>query len=259
MNDVCRVILKVLMWILIVEFGTNFIMQTISYGFYKNAKKMENVTYVPEAIHISDSLTGYGYQLDTYADRIILFFGGSNYIAYNSVGRFAGKYDCPFISADYYGTQESKGKMNLATMQRTATDLYDWAKEKYPDTRIVVMGHSYGTGMAACLASVRECDTLILVSAYRDLSDLYNKMVPIFWGPLKVFISNNIQTASYAKHINCPVYVIGSQADHTLGVSLQEKVTNCFSDAKLTVFEGVSHEDYLVTEEVIAYINTILK
>ena len=259
MKKLCKILLKVMMWILLVGIGTNFIMQTISYSFYKNAKQIDDVTYVPEPITMTDSLTGYGYQLDQNTEKIILFFGGSNYIAYNSVGRFAGQFDCPFIAADYYGTQESKGKMNLATMQRTAIDVYDWAREKYPDTGIVVMGHSYGTGMAAYLASVRECDTLILLSAYRDLSDLYNKMVPIFWGPMKILISNNIQTASYAEHINCPVYVIGSQADHTLGVSLQQKVANCFSDAALTVFEGVSHEDYLVTEEVIAYINTILK
>lgn len=259
MNEVCRVILKIVMWVLIIGFGTNFIMQTISYSFYKNAKQMQDITYKPEVVRMTDTLTGYGYQLDTQADNIILFFGGSNYIAYNSVGRFAGKYDCPFISADYYGTQESKGKMNLVTMQKTATDLYDWAKEKYPDTRIIVMGHSYGTGMAAYLASVRECDTLILLSGYRDISDLYNKMIPIFWGPMKIFISNNINTAEYALGITCPVYVIGSDADRTLDSALQQKVAKCFKGAELRIFKGISHENYLVTDEVVEYINSVIQ
>lgn len=259
MNEVCRVTLKVIMWVLIIGFGTNFIMQTISYGFYKNARQMQDVTYKPEYIKMTDTLTGYGYNLNAQTDKIILFFGGSNYIAYNSVGRFAGKYDCPFISADYYGTQNSNGKMNLVTMQKTATDLYDWAKEKYPDTRIVVMGHSYGTGMAAYLASVRECDTLILLAGYRDISDLYNRMTPIFWGPMKIFISNNINTAEYALDVTCSVYVIGSDADHTLDSALQQKVAKCFKNGELKIFEGVSHENYLVMDEVVEFINTIIK
>lgn len=84
---------------------------------------------------------------------------------------------CPFISADYYGTQDSKGKMNLSSMQRSALDLYDWAKQQYPQSEIIIMGHSYGTGIATYLASERKCKTLILAAGYRDISDLHNKII----------------------------------------------------------------------------------
>lgn len=254
MSEISRVILKIIMWVLIIEFGCNFIMQMISYAFYKNAKQMEDVAYTPEYIKMTDTLSGYGYHLEAKSDKVILFFGGSNYIAYNSVGRFAGKFDCLFISADYYGTQDSTGKMKLETMQKTATDLYDWTKEKYPDAEIVVMGHSYGTGMAAYLASERECSTLFLFAAYRDLADLYNKMIPIFWGPLDIFISNNIRTSEYAKNVTCPVYVVGSEGDKTLGASLQKKVADCFEGAELKIFTEPGHEDYLLNEDVVAYV-----
>ncbi|MBP3888735.1 MAG: alpha/beta fold hydrolase [Cellulosilyticum sp.] len=233
-------------------------MQTISYSFYKSAKKMNDITVKPEAIKFSDTLSGYGYHLEQESDCIILFFGGSNYIAYNSVGKYAGQFECPFISVDYYGTQESKGKMNIKSMQQSATDLYDWAVERYANKKIIVMGHSYGTGMATYLASSRSCDTLILLSAYRDLADLYNKIIPIFWGPLKVFISNDIQAKDYAKKVQCPTYVIGSKADHTLDSALQEKVAECFSDAELKIFEDIDHENYLLNNNVIEYIEEIL-
>lgn len=42
--------------------------------------------------------------------------------------------------------------MNLETMKKTAIDLYNWACKEYPDRKIIVMGHSYGTGMATYLA-----------------------------------------------------------------------------------------------------------
>ena len=254
--EIIRSILLVLMWVLIIGFLCNAVMQKVSYSFYKNAKKMTEISYEPQFIEFNDTLTGYGYNLDKPSDKVILFFGGSNYIAYNSVATYSGAFDSPFVSADYYGTQDSKGKMNLETMQQTATDLYDWVKKEYPQSQIVIMGHSYGAGMATYLASVREAECLVLAAGYRDVADLYNKMTPIFWGPLKVFISNNIRASEYAREVKCPVYVIGSDADTTLDATLQEKVSDCFDDSELKIFSDIKHEDYFITDEVIKYIKS---
>lgn len=256
--EACRIILKVIMWLLIIGFGCNFIMQTISYSFYKNAKQMEDISFTPVKIQINENLTGYGYNLDAQSDKLILFFGGSNYTAYNSVGSYAGSYGCPFISADYYGTQESKGKMNLKSMQQTAKELYDWATITYPGRKIIVMGHSYGAGMAAYCACAEKCDTLILLAAYRDLSDLYNKIIPVFWGPARVFISNNIKLTEYAKTTSANTYIIGSESDRTLGADIQRKVQGCYENAEIKIFENVKHEDYLLDEQVIDYIQSII-
>ncbi len=181
-----RIILKIIMWVLIGGFLTNFILRNVSYSFYKGNKQKENVNVIPEKVNYTDTLTGYAYHLDKESDSIILCFGGSFYTAYNTVGIFAANFDVPpFLAVDYYGTQDSKGKMNLRSMQASAEALYDWAKEKYPGRKIIIIGHSYGCGMAAYLASVRECDHLYLAAGYRDLSDLYNRIVPVFGSPPK--------------------------------------------------------------------------
>lgn len=256
--EIMRIVLKIVMWILIIGFVCNLVMQTISYSFYKKARNKENVTYTPVKLSMTDCLSGYGYHLEHKSDAIVLFFGGSSYTAYNSVGTYGGQFNCPFIAADYYGTKESKGKMNLHTMKKTAEDLYDWARFQYPDRKIIIMGHSYGTGMAAYLASVRDCEALFLLAGYRDLSDLYNKMTPIFWGPLKVFISNNIMVTNYAKNVTCPVYVIGSESDKTLSASLQKKLAIYFNNSVVKVFLDVAHEEYLTSDDVVEYIQSIV-
>lgn len=156
--DIIRIILKIIMWFLIIEFGCNLIMQTISYAFYKNAKKMTDISNTPQFIQFNDELTGYGNNLASENNKkVILFFGGSNYIAYNSVGKYSDKFDYPFISVDYYGTQDSIGKMNLKTMKQSAEDLYEWVRSYYPNSEIIIIGHSYGAGIATYLASIREC------------------------------------------------------------------------------------------------------
>ncbi len=252
--SIAYVILKTLMWMLIALFVGDFVMQTISYSFYKGDRKLEQVTFQPEKIQVDDGLIGYGYALERDSDHVILCFGGSMYVAYNAVGMYAGYYDCPFLSVDYYGTQESSGRMNLKTMQKSAEALYDYAAMRYPGKEIIVMGHSYGCGMAAYLASVRDCSRLILLSGYRTSADMYNRILPFYWGPLQVFIKNNIRVDQYAGKTTCPVTVIGSDADTTLPVELQKKLAGCYADAELKIFSGIRHEDYLTSTEVIQFI-----
>ena len=249
------IIIKIIMIVLIIYFATDAIMQTISYSFYKGDRQFKDVTYDPVKIQIGNSLYGYGYDLESDSDKVILFFGGSMYIAYNTIGMYAGKFDCPVLAVDYYGTQESKGKMNLKTMQQSARELYDYALLKYPDKDIYVFGHSYGCGMAAYLASVRDCTHLVLASGYRSSADMYNKIIPIFFGPLQVFIKNNIRVDIYAKDTTCKVTVIGSDSDTTLDSDIQEKLAGCYKDAECVIFKGISHEDYFANDEVIKYVN----
>lgn len=257
--SVIYIMLKIIMWVMIIFFLGDLVIQTISYSFYKGDRTMKEVKFTAEKIEFNDALTGYGYGLDLNSDKIILCFGGSMYIAYNTVGTYGGYYNCPFISVDYYGTQDSQGKMNLKTMKQSAEELYDWTAEQYPEKDIIVIGHSYGCGIAAYLASVRNCRQLILLSGFRTSADMYNKILPIYWGPLQVFIKNNIRIDRYAINTSCLVTIIGSYADTILSVELQEKVAACYSSATLKIFEGIKHEDYLRNAEVIAYIKEIIQ
>ena len=65
-------------------------MQTISYSFYKGKRQLTKVSFVPQEIQINDSLSGYGYNLQAESDKVILCFGGSMYVAFNTVGMYAG-------------------------------------------------------------------------------------------------------------------------------------------------------------------------
>lgn len=257
--QVSKIFLKIVFGFLGLAILTNFVMRTLSYSFYQGDQKRADVKTIPQALEFSDTLTGYGHHLDSDSKSIILCFGGSFYPAYNVVGLYGPDYDVPFMAVDYYGTQASQGKMNLQSMQASAEGLYDWAIDHYPDRKVVVIGHSYGCGMAAYLASVRSSDHLFLLSGYRDLSDLYNRMVPIFWGPLKFFITDDIKVTDYAQHTDCPVTILGSEADKTLGSDLQRKLADAYEAADFHIFKDIDHDAYLSDSRVIDLINHVLE
>jgi pimeloyl-ACP methyl ester carboxylesterase len=248
------ILLKILLWILVIAIGSNFFMQWLSYAFYKRAKKVADARVLPIRFK-ANKLVGYSSNADILSKSVILYFGGSDDIAYNCVVNYSDKFkDIPFYSADYYGTQDSIGKMNLKSMQQTAVDFYDYITKRYPDSNIIVIGHSYGSGIAAYLASVRKVKKLFIIAGYRDFSDLYNKRVPVYWGPLKLLITNNIKAEEYAKSIDCKTFVIGSTGDRTLGPRLQQKVAACFKNSELKIFDNVKHLEYLFDKGVIGYI-----
>ncbi len=257
--EIIRIILKIAVRIIISSFLASLILQTISYSFYKGNRRLEKTVVLPEKLQYMENLSGYGYNLTNPSDYLILCFGGSFYIAYNTVGQYAANFDVPFLTVDYYGTQDSQGDINLQSMQASATLLYDWAEEKYPGRKIIVIGHSYGCGMAAYLASVRKCEHLFLVAGFRDLADLYNRIIPIFWGPMKLLICDNIKITEYAKNTNCPVTIIGSDADRTLSSKLQKKLAAHYETANLKIFPDIKHEFYLNDDRVISLIKDAME
>lgn len=248
------------------------ISRELNYGAFKWAKKVKPKSPLKPVLYKKDKMAarvGVKEEISDDEDKIraeynqlplLMFFGGSFDTAYNSVARYSHLFkDVVFCSPDYYGTQDSEGRMNLDTMKKTAEDFYDTMTAEAPGRKIIVCGYSYGTGMATYLASVRKVDRLILVSAYRDSADLYNIYAPFFHGIFKYFIRDNIRVTSYAENVTCPTYIIGSERDRQLKAHIQRKLQRSFSNATVKIFDEPGHKDYFDDPEVIDYIQNIIE
>lgn len=263
-NIKLAVIIFVVLVFLFVFCGIAFnqVFRYISYSFYKNTKQYTQVDNVVKKLEMGKEkdLIGYVRSTDyTQVKKTILFFGGSKEIAYNAVSDYGKVFDdYVFISVDYPGSQESKGSMNLQTMQEAALRLYDYIVDlDYIDKDdIYIMGSSYGTGIATYLASERECKKLVLVTPYRDVFDLYNAIIPIFNSPFGWFITDNINTKEYAQSVAEPTLIITSDSDGTLDRSISYSLVNYFNDARVTEFQGINHVGYLKDEGVVTTIKS---
>jgi cytochrome c-type biogenesis protein CcmE len=114
-------IIAVALVVLFVVLGIvfNLVFRTISYSFYKNPKKSPEVDEAIKKLEMGQDkrLVGYVRSTDySKAKKTIIYFGGSEDIAYNAVIKYSGFFnDYAFISVDYPGSQESEGSMNLKT------------------------------------------------------------------------------------------------------------------------------------------------
>lgn len=243
----------------------NLIFRYISYSFYTNAKQSAEVDEDVRKLEIGKEkdLVGYASSPDyTKAKKTVIYFGGSGEIAYNAVLKYGGIFkDEMLVCVDYPGSQESKGSMNLKTMQEAAVRLYDYIVNlDYVDKNdISVVGYSYGTGIATYLASERDCSKLVLVGPYRDIFDLYNKIIPIFNSPFGWFITDNINTKEYVKSVDEKTLIITSDSDTTIKSAIPYSLAHYFRDASVTEFKGIEHADYWSHDEVVAAVRDFIQ
>lgn len=243
----------------------NLIFRYISYSFYTNAKQSTEVDKKVRKLEIGKDkdLIGYVRSSDyTKAKKTVIYFGGSGEIAYNAVLKYGDVFgDDTLVCVDYPGCQESKGSMNLKAMQGAAVRLYDYMIDlDYVDkSDIAVVGYSYGTGIATYLASERTCAKLVLVGPYRDIFDLYNKIIPIFNSPFGWFITDNINTKEYAKSVDEKTLIITSDSDTTIKSSIPYSLADSFRDASVTEFKGIEHADYWSHNEVVAAVKSFIR
>jgi uncharacterized protein len=158
---------------------------------------------------------------------------------------------------DYPGYGKSTGEF---TEQR----LYDWALQTYklarvrfnPDS-IIIYGKSLGTGIAAQLASVRDCKYLLLETPYYDFPSVIGQYAPVY--PLGSMIRYKIPTYKYLKSVTAPVIVFHGTSDgvirHSNGKKLQPFLKP--GDQFISI-EGGSHNDLTTYDVYKAKIDSLL-
>ena len=144
---------------------------------------------------------------------IVLFFHGNNsniehYSQYAPYFTQKG-YEC--WMPDYPGYGRSTGKMDVDVLQKLSIQLYKMARVKYKPSEIIIYGKSLGTGLAAYLASQRDCRHLVLESPYYSLSSVADNY--LFFLPVHRLVKYNLDTYRYFDDVTAPITVIHGGKD----------------------------------------------
>ncbi len=243
--------------------ASNLIFKHIAFSMFDNVEKISATDSSIVQLNIGQ-LVGYARSTDfTAPKKAIIYFGGAGEISYNSMIKHLGNFDdFVFISVDYPGTQDSGGEMTLEEMQLATMQIYDYSKmlDYVKSDEIYIVGYSYGTGMATYLASKRDCSGLVLISPYRDLLDLYDSRVPLYSKIFKDFVTDNIDTKTYAPDVLSKTLIITSEDDETFSPQIANSLAERFNDnAEVFSYDDINHAEYLMDQRVILQINEFCK
>jgi len=122
-----------------------------------------------------------------------------------------------------------------------------WAQfaPQYEGKRVVISGHSLGTGLAAGLAAElgaagRTPDLTLLVSPYSSGRALADELYP--WVPRQV-LRYPLHTVEHAMRLQGPLMLIHGDKDELIGIHHSEALRTAVPQAQLLRIEGGGHSD----------------
>ncbi len=115
---------------------------------------------------------------------------------------------------DYRGFGKSEGKINSqGQLFQDVQIVYDEMKRKYEERRIIVIGYSIGTGLAAKISSINYPRLLILQAPYFSLTDVVKHAYPFI---PTFLLKYKLETNQYIKVCKMPVVIFHGSEDEVI-------------------------------------------
>ncbi|MBX9779319.1 MAG: lysophospholipase [Chitinophagaceae bacterium] len=175
---------------------------------------------------------------------IVLYFHGNR----DNIGHYA-KFAASYTNQgyetwmiDYPGYGKSTGELTEEGLYELALQLYKLARKKFEPNQIIIYGKSIGTGIATQLASIRDCNQLILETPYYSIPSMLSTY---FWMyPLQLLLHYKLPTYTYLPKVTAPVTIFHGTADELIDYenALQLKKFLKPSDQFITI-EGGMHNN----------------
>jgi len=115
------------------------------------------------------------------------------------------------VAFHYRGYSPSSGSPSAKALIADAPLVYDVAVERVRPTRVIAVGFSIGTGVAAQLSAKRKLTGLILVTPFDSLKAVAQSMYP--WLPVGLVFNQQIDAAGPLRMGTAPVAIIAAERD----------------------------------------------
>ena len=146
------------------------------------------------------------------------------------------------VTFHYRGYRPSQGSPSADALIADAPLIYDLATERVKPQRVVAVGFSIGSAVAATLAAERALDGLILVTPFDSLKGVAQSMYP--WLPIGPFFEHEMPAAAAIERTGVPVAILAAELDEIVPAdrtqALREHVGNLVFDRTI---ERAGHND----------------
>lgn len=190
---------------------------------------------------------------------VILYFHGNagDLSRWGKITEYFAALNYDVLVMDYRSYGKSKGKLNEQGFYNDAQFCYDYLKQRYYESEIILYGRSLGTGIANYLASTNQPKQLILETPYYSILDIAKHRFPMF--PVKSLLKYEFKSYEYIKNVKCPITIIHGTNDQVVPYSSGKKLFNS-APKENTMFKTIDdggHNDLInfeVYHQVIAEI-----
>jgi pimeloyl-ACP methyl ester carboxylesterase len=153
-----------------------------------------------------------GWQFNTSAGKNILFYYGGNADELSAAAlQFAPVAEFQSVFVNYRGYGSSNGKPSEEKLYGDALKIFDDRIKRDHPEKIVVIGRSLGTGVAAYVAAHRPVDALVLVTPFDSLVAVGQHRYP--YVPVARMIKSHFDSLLRANRLTMPTLVLIAEND----------------------------------------------
>ena len=159
---------------------------------------------------------------------------------------------------DYRGYGKSEGVVESeAQLFQDVQLVYDEMLKLYTEDKIVVLGYSLGTGLAAKIASTNHPRSLILQAPYYSLTDVVKHSFP-FVPPF--LLRYKLDTYKYVSDCEMPIVLFHGNEDEVIPYSQSIKLKPLLKESdKLIIFNRQGHNGMTFREDYVEVIGEVLR
>lgn len=153
---------------------------------------------------------------DSKPKGVVLYFHGNK----ANIGRYASY--APIFTAenyevwmiDYPGFGKSTGEFSEDMLYNWSLTFYKLARARFEPEEIILYGKSFGAGLAAQLASIRDCRYLILEAPYYSMPSIIDSYLPVY--PTSAIIRYKFPTHEYLNEVTAPIAIFHGSNDRVI-------------------------------------------
>jgi pimeloyl-ACP methyl ester carboxylesterase len=189
---------------------------------------------------------------ETSPSILVLGFGGNAWNGSDVATYLHQLYPLAHVIAFHYrGYRPSTGTPSAQALIADAPAVRDFAVEQVRADRIVAVGFSIGSGVAASLASDGRVDAAILVTPFDSLKSAAADLFP--WLPVGLFFDQEIDAAALLSKSDVPVAILAGERDTLIRPArtegLRQRARNLVFDRTIA---GAGHNDIYQRPEFVA-------
>jgi alpha-beta hydrolase superfamily lysophospholipase len=200
------------------------------------------------------------FSTDTVTKGVVLYFHGNkrNISWYSRFMPYFTRHGYEVLMIDYPGYGKSTGKLTEKKLYDWALKVYELARQRFPADSIVIYGKSMGTGIAAQLASIRDCHRLILETPYYDFPSVISHYLPIY--PVRWMLHYSIPTHEYLEKVKAPVTIFQGTKDRLVTYSNAKQLKPLLKtgDEFITI-KGGGHNNLYTYKGLTGKLDSLLK
>ncbi len=194
------------------------------------------------------------------ARGIVLYFHGNkkNIYWYHKYIPYFTRHGYEVLMIDYPGYGKSTGKLTEKKLYEWALHAYRLANKRFPVEKIIIYGKSMGTGIAAQLASVRECKRLVLETPYYDFPAVIKHYLPIY--PVRWMLHYELPTWLYLQDVQEPVSIFHGTRDRVVVYKNAKRLKASLKPGdEIITIKGGHHNDLYTYPETIRKLDSLLQ